>query len=121
MEQRHCNAYVRNPGARRPLVLVEDPFLDPDVLDLSPPGCTAFDVVVCTGPTGSETCPLVLDGTCPVGAPDLVVSAFAADHPWAVPVRAAWEQLGVVVATPDQPILWPSHLGVAIAAAATRW
>jgi hypothetical protein len=35
-------------------------------------------------------CPLVMDGTCPLGDFDAVVSAL--DGPWASPIRRAWEQ-----------------------------
>ncbi|HEX4905082.1 MAG TPA: hypothetical protein VFU93_06505, partial [Acidimicrobiales bacterium] len=78
MEQRSCNAYVRRGPGRRPLVLIEDDTLDTDVLDPSPPGSSAFDIVICTGPHGTdEECPLVMDGCCPHGRPDVVVSALS--------------------------------------------
>jgi len=118
MQQRWCNAYVRRAHARRPLILVEDDHLDLTTLDLCPPGVDAFDVVVCSGPTGvAEECPLVVDGTCPAGRPDVVVSAFERDNPWAASVRAAWEQDGVPVAAVglhEPPLVWPAHIGAGL-------
>lgn len=115
MEQRHCNAYVRRGGDRRPFVLVEDESLDLSTLDLCPPGSSAFDIVVCTGPVGPEDeCPLVVDGECPSGRPDVVVHAFGADHPWSRSVRNAWAEVGVPVVTADQPLVWPAHVGAAV-------
>ena len=114
MEQRHCNAYVRRGGGRRPFVLVEDEHLDLTTLDLCPPGSSAFDIVVCTGPGEGEECPLVMDGSCPSGRPDVVVHAFDADHPWSRSVRAAWAEAGVPVATADEPLTWPAHVGAAV-------
>lgn len=119
MEQRTCNAYVRRPGVRRPLVLVEDDSLDLSVLDLTPPGATAFDIVVCTGPQGTEPCPLVVNGHCDVGVPDVVVSNLSDANPWACSVRAAWAEAGVpVVRVEDDepPLAWPAHIGAAIRA-----
>jgi hypothetical protein len=117
MEQRTCNAYVRRRGVPRPLVLVEDDTLDPATLDLSPPGAAALDIVVCTGPDGLEYCPLVADGFCPLGTPDVVVSNLSAANPWAASVQAAWAERGVPVVTASEdepPLTWPAHVGAAI-------
>ena len=117
MQQRTCNAYFRRRDVRRPLVLVEDDALDLSTLDLSPPGAAAFDIVVCTGPAGDDRCPLVMDGYCPVGTPDVVVSNLSASNPWAPSVRAAWTEAGVPVVDADdsEPLLeWPAHVGAAI-------
>jgi hypothetical protein len=120
MEQRSCNAYVIRTPARRPRILVEDDSLDPSTLDLSPPGSSAFEILVCTGPDhAAEPCPLVLDGMCPLGRPDVVVSALGDGNPWQASVRAAWEHEGVRVAIvhPDEsPLVWPAHVGAAIRA-----
>jgi len=117
MEQRTCNAYVRHRGIRRPLVLVEDDALDLSTLDLSPPGASAFDIVVCSGPDGREYCPLVADGFCPVGTPNVVVSNLSEANPWARSVRAAWAETGVPVVTAADAgtkLEWPAHVGAAI-------
>ena len=117
MQQRTCNAYVRRRGARRPLVLVEDDALDLSTLDLSPPGASALDIVVCTGPDGSDRCPLVVDGYCPAGTPDVVVSNLSERNPWARSVRAAWVEAGVAVVPVEDdegPLRWPAHVGAAI-------
>lgn len=119
MQQRMCSAYVRRRGIRRPLVIVEDDALDLTTLDLAPPGATALDIVVCTGPDGTEHCPLVVDGACPLGTPDVVVSNLSAANPWAHSVRAAWTEAGVPVVdvTDDErPITWPAHIGAAVRA-----
>lgn len=117
MEQRSCNAYVRRGPGRRPLVLIEDDTLDTDVLDLSPPGSSAFDIVICTGPHGTdEECPLVMDGCCPHGRPDVVVSALSPENPWSHSVQAAWRLDQVPVARPTTPLTWPEHIGAALRA-----
>ena len=117
MEQRACNAYVRRNGRRRPLLLIEDDSLDPTTLDLSPPGSSAVDIVVCTGPERADYCPLVADGFCPVGSPDVVVSNLSEANPWSASVRAAWREAGVPLVTPkpdEPPLVWPAHIGAAI-------
>jgi hypothetical protein len=118
MEHRTCNTYVVRAGlGRRPRILVEDDTIDLDVLDLTPPGSSAFEVIVCVGPDGPESCPLVTDGVCPMGRPDVVVSSFSADNPWGRCVRAAWEADGVPVAhvgAGEGPLVWPAHLGAAV-------
>lgn len=119
MEQRACNAYVRRDRRPRPLLLIEDDSLDPTTLDLSPPGSTAMDIVICTGPDGSEYCPLVADEYCPLGTPDVVVSNLSDANPWSASVRAAWRERGVPVVTPQEdepPLVWPAHIGAAIRA-----
>lgn len=104
---------------RRPLILVEDDRLDPDTLDLCPPGSDAFDIVACTGPSSAtEECPLVMNGVCPHGFPDVVVTALSPDNEWRTSVANAWEQDGVPVVrvAPDESLAWPAHVGAAIAA-----
>ena len=100
------------------MIFVEDDTLDLDVLDLSPRGATGFDVVACTGPHGpDEVCPLVMDGTCPAGRPDVVVSALSSSNPWARSVRAAWALEGVPIASAsdgDARLTWPEHIGAAL-------
>ena len=99
-------------------VLVEDPAIcsiEPD-LDL-PAG---VNVSLCSGPhTASEPCPLVLDGTCPVGRPHVVVCGI--DGPWARSVRAAWALEGVDVldAEPDEPLA--DRVTRAVATVRARW
>jgi hypothetical protein len=118
MEQRQCNAYVRRVRGHRPMIIVEDDTLDPATMDLNVAGSGPFEIVACTGPTSAaEPCPLVVDGTCPVGRPDVVVSALSPDNPWAGSVRAAWRDAGVPVvevAADDQVLVWPAHIGAAI-------
>ena len=117
MEHRTCNAYVRRNRLRRPVLLVEDDTLDPTTLDLSPPGSSGIDIVVCTGPDGAEYCPLVADGYCPHGTPDVVVSNLSSANPWAVSVANAWREAGVPVVTASEdepPLVWPAHVGAAI-------
>jgi hypothetical protein len=80
------------PG-RRVRVLVEDPALIGE--ELAVPH-RSVDVTTCGGPDDEgEMCPLVAEGTCPHGDFDVVVSAL--DGPWAVPVRAAWEETPKIV------------------------
>ena len=89
------------PG-RRPLLLVES-----DQLSGARP-VPGFDVIVCSGPeSGADTCPLVLDGACPVGKPDVVVCSLGDD--WRRPVAAAWRQEGVPVVTGAAD--WPACVG----------
>lgn len=69
-------------------VLIEDPRLCGGDLP-SPP--VPVELTVCSGPCDTdETCPLVMDGTCPHGPFDIVVSAL--EGPWAPSVCAAWDQ-----------------------------
>jgi len=69
-------------------VLIEDPTLI--VEDLATP-TAAIEVTACSGPRDEhELCPLVMDGTCPLGPCNIVVSAVT--EPWAPSVRAAWVQ-----------------------------
>jgi hypothetical protein len=76
-----------SPLLGRPLrVIIEDPALIVD--DLAAP-TGAIEVTACSGPCDErEVCPLVMDGTCPLGPCDIVVSAL--EGPWAPSVRAAW-------------------------------
>jgi hypothetical protein len=78
-----------SPLPGRPLrVIIEDPALIVD--DLAAP-TGAIEVTACSGPRDErEVCPLVMDGTCPFGPCDIVVSAL--EGPWAPSVRAAWAQ-----------------------------
>src|SRR4029453_5028363 len=73
------------PVPGRPLrVLIEDPALI--VEDLATP-TAAIEVTACSGPRDEdEVCPLVMDGTCPLGPCDIVGSALTG--PWAPPGRA---------------------------------
>ena len=120
MKQRTCNAYVRRTPGRRPLILVEDDSLDTDVLDLSPPHSDVFDIVICNGPnSAAEECPMVMDGECPAGRPDVVVSALSEDNAWSHAVQAAWRLDGVPVARPTTPLTWPEHIGAALHALGT--
>lgn len=73
---------------RRVHLLIEDRQLALD--DLESP-FAGIDVTTCGGPQGdTETCPLVMDGACPLGPADVVVTAL--DGPWASCVRKAWAQ-----------------------------
>jgi hypothetical protein len=102
---------------RRPLVLVEDERLELGEVASAELGHLGVDVVVCTGPHTGETCPLVVDGACSLGRPDLVVCAI--DGEWRTSVESAWRAEGVTVAAidpADRPA-WPAHLGAAISQA----
>jgi hypothetical protein len=69
-------------------VLIEDAALSVD--DLATP-TAAIDVTACSGPRDErDVCPLVMDGTCPLGPCDIVLSAL--NGLWAPSVRAAWAQ-----------------------------
>lgn len=101
----------------RPLhLLVEDPQLVLD--DLESP-FEGIEVTTCGGPQGDdETCPLVMDGSCPLGPADVVVTAL--DGPWAACVRNAWAETttpvvdaGDVTAT-DPTERLRHHVGVAL-------
>lgn len=102
--------------ARPCRVLVEDPALDLDALR-GVAATNGIDVVACTGPRSpAEPCPLVLDGACPAGRPDVVVCALGPE--WRPSVEAAWRQTGVpVVSVADGQLLpWPAHVGAALQA-----
>src|SRR5690606_5008597 len=67
------------PGPRLSLrILTEDPLLLR--ADLALPG-TDVEVVVCDGPCVGGDCPLLAQGTCPLGRFDAVVADL--DRPWA--------------------------------------
>ena len=103
---------------RRPLVLVEDDGLDPHAIDMGVAAALGVDVVVCSGPAGcGDVCPLVMDGTCPAGRPDVVVTALSSE--WHTSVENAWRAEGVPVVRPPSPLVWPEHLGAALTAATT--
>jgi hypothetical protein len=96
-------------------VLIEDPLLAGE--DLPVPRAPV-EVTVCSGPCAiDETCPLVMDGSCPHGPFDVVVSALGG--PWARSVCAAWGQTPTpVVDASDVRDTDPTqrlahHLGVA--------
>jgi hypothetical protein len=95
-------------------VLIEDPQLVRRNLD--PPA--GFEVIACAGPRADEVCPLVMEGTCPLGPCDVVVTALGG--PWAHSVRAAWQEAGAVVvdagdlATSDPGARLSHHLGASI-------
>ena len=103
------------PG--RPLrVIIEDPALIVD--DLATP-TAAIEVTACGGPRDEqEVCPLVMDGTCPLGPCDIVVSALKG--PWAPSVRAAWAETstpmvdatGLTATDPTERL--HHHIGAAI-------
>lgn len=102
-------------GPVRPVrVLIEDPVLLGRALD-APAG---FELVACAGPRDAEVCPLVVDGTCPLGPCDVVVTALAG--PWARSVRAAWQEAGAVLvdtgglAAADPNARLNHHVGAAI-------
>jgi hypothetical protein len=105
------------PFPGRPLrVLIEDPALIVD--DLAKP-TAAIEVTVCSGPGDErEVCPLVMDGTCPLGLCDIVVSAL--EGPWAPSVRAAWAETSTpMVDATDLAATDPAerlhhHIGAAI-------
>jgi hypothetical protein len=84
------------PAPIRPLrILIEDPHVelseDPQLR------AWPFDVTACAGPASdTEECPLVMDGSCPLGHFDVVVGAL--QGPWAASVRAAWAETGTVYA-----------------------
>jgi hypothetical protein len=117
MLQRTCNSYTRRRAPTRPRIVIEDDRLDLATLDLTPPGSSAFDIVVCNGP-GEDACPLVVEGTCPAGHPDAVVPALDPAGPWTDSVRSAWEQAGVRIARIDDraSLVWPAHVGAGIRA-----
>lgn len=104
------------PGPQRGLrILIEDRQLA--WADL-PPLDAALDVMVCAGPCDDEVCPLVLDGACPLGPCDAVVTAL--DGPWARSVHAAWACSGTPVvdvrqlATTDAGERLNHHVGAAL-------
>jgi hypothetical protein len=97
-------------------VLIEDPALIVD--DLETP-TAAIDVTVCGGPRDErEVCPLVMDGTCPLGPCDIIVSAL--EGSWAPSVRAAWAETSTPMvdardlAATDPTERLHHHIGAAI-------
>jgi hypothetical protein len=106
----------------RPLqVLIEDPRVDlSEDVRVWP-----FDVTVCAGPeSDTEECPLVMDGSCPLGRFDVVVGAVRG--PWAASVRAAWAETGTAYAdgsgttAGDSADLVACHIGAALQALYAR-
>jgi hypothetical protein len=105
------------PVPGRPVrVLIEDPALIVD--DLETPAA-AIDVTVCGGPRDErEVCPLVMDGSCPLGPCDIVVSAL--EGSWAPSVRAAWAETSTPMvdardlAATDPTERLHHHIGAAI-------
>jgi hypothetical protein len=94
----------------------QDPALIVDDL-VAPTG--AIEVTASSGPRDErEVCPLVMDGTCPLGPCDIVVSALVG--PWAPSVRAAWAQTSTpIVDATDPAATDPAqrlhyHLGAAL-------
>ena len=103
------------PFPLRPLrIVIEDPALL--LADVHPAG--AFEITMCSGPCEGDVCPLVMDGSCPLGPCDLVVSAL--EGPWAHSVHAAWEETGTPVVdargvtTEDPEARVAHHVGAAL-------
>ena len=88
------------PPVRRVRVVIEDAALAESGFEARE--TAGMDITICSGPgSDREVCPLVVDGACPVGSCDVVVSSL--EGPWAAPVAQAWRYEGVLVtrATPD--------------------
>jgi hypothetical protein len=116
MLQRTTPAQPTPVPGRHVRVLIEDPALIVD--DLETPAA-AIDVTVCGGPRDErEVCPLVMDGTCPLGPCDIVVSAL--EGSWAPSVRAAWAETSTPMvdardlAATDPTERLHHHIGAAI-------
>jgi hypothetical protein len=100
----------------RPLrILIEDPTL----VTQAPNHSMAVDITTCSGPRDDrDTCPLVMDGRCPLGPFDVVVTALRG--PWARCVRAAWAETNTPLidagglATPDPDERFAHHVGAAL-------
>jgi hypothetical protein len=97
-------------------MLIEDPALIVDDLEIP---ASAIDVTVCGGPRDQrEVCPLVMDGSCPLGPCDIVVSAL--EGSWAPSVRAAWAETSTPMvdardlAATDPTERLHHHIGAAI-------
>ena len=83
------------PPVRRARVVIEDLVLADAVLDQCE--TVGMEITICSGPRSEhEICPLVVDGTCPVGSCDVVVCGL--DGPWAHSVEQAWQREGVLFA-----------------------
>lgn len=118
MEQRQwMHASTPTPG-RRPRILVEDDGVAIPGSPAAAGGAVGADVILCRGPADAgERCPLVTDGACPLGTPDVVVCALGG--PWRRSVESAWRAGGVhvVAVEPDLPGGWAARLGAAVASA----
>ena len=107
----------RTPG-RSIRVVIESDRLAATPIELRSFGGT--EVTICSGPSGTaDYCPLVADGSCPIGECDVVVSSL--DGPWANAVHTAWADRGtavtrVVDAGGDVETLFDQHLGAALGA-----
>jgi hypothetical protein len=113
MKQRTVTSRSRIPGGRRPHVLIEGGGLDGAFTGPVPTGRLGADVTVCSGPESAfDGCPLVADGRCPAGRPDVVVCAIQDE--WRGAVVAAWRELGVPVVEAGSAVPWPSHVGVGV-------
>ena len=118
---RQRSMLARGPSAPvRPLrILIEDSNVE--LSDSPQLPARGFDVIVCSGPAGeTDECPLVMNGTCPLGRFDVVVGAL--HDPWATSVRAAWAETGTAYADASRITAEDStdrvthHLGAAVQA-----
>jgi hypothetical protein len=103
------------PG-KRPRILVEDDGAPITGSALAAGAAVGADVIFCHGPDHpGEACPLVTDGACPAGTPDVVVCALGG--PWRRSIEAAWraDRVPVAAVDPDLPGGWASRLGAALA------
>ena len=98
---------------RRPVMLIEDDSGDLSYIDKNSIIAAGFDLVVCSGPASThEECPLVMEGSCPAGRPDVVVCDLHGE--WRRSVERAWCLEGVPVVTTDGGTDAGHHLGAAL-------
>jgi hypothetical protein len=107
------------PGLRRLHVVVEGGDLDGAFVGPRTWPSLGADVTICSGPEpGHDSCPLVADGHCPAGRPDVVVHTMGGD--WSGAVSAAWRELGVQVVDAGD-VAWPTQVGLGVGAIFQRF
>ena len=119
MEQVSIRARGGEREPRRPIMLIEDDSQDLSYIDKDRILAAGFDLVVCSGPASvHEECPLVMDGVCPAGRPDVVVCDLQGE--WRRSVERAWCLEGVPVTSTAGAPDGVHQLGAALCALLLR-
>ena len=115
MERASVRAGGDQHAPRRPIMLIEDDSSDLSYIDKNSILAAGFDLVVCSGPASAhDECPLVMEGACPAGRPDVVVCDLHGE--WRRSVERAWCLEGVPVVTTAGGADAGHHLGAALCA-----
>ena len=119
MERASMQTVIDERVPRRPVMLIEDDSDDLSYIDKSSILAAGFDLVICSGPASAhDECPLVMEGSCPAGRPDVVVCDLHGE--WRRSVERAWCLEGVPVVTTGGVGDAGHHLGAALCALLLR-